>query len=76
MVYYGAACKYTTDFLNQMKVNRQKKSENKQYVLPDNIAKILNISVNTDEYSVERIHNLLKLGKELQGNKTKKIGNT
>jgi len=63
--------KYTTDFLNQMKVNRQKKSENKQYVLRDNIAKILNISVNTDEYSVERIHNLLKLGKELQGNKTK-----
>jgi hypothetical protein len=33
---------------------------------------VLNISVNTDEYSVERIHNLLKLYRGLIGDETKK----
>jgi predicted restriction endonuclease len=56
---------YTTDSLKQMKANHQKKYKNMPYVPPDEIVKILNISVNTDEYSVERIHNLLKLYKEL-----------
>jgi hypothetical protein len=63
---------YTTNILKQMKANHQEKYKNMLYVPPDEIVRILNISVNTDEYSVERIHNLLKLYRELTGDETKK----
>lgn len=64
---------YTTDNLKKMKYENEMKNKNKEYHVPDDILRIVNVSINNDKYSLQRTHNLLRLCKALSGNETKKL---
>lgn len=65
---------YTVKYLKQMKFEHEKSvKDEEQYYIPENVLKIVSVSINTDEYSIERIHNLLKLYKTIEGSETKKL---
>jgi hypothetical protein len=66
---------YTKDSLKKMKTSHENKNKTSTYNAPFDILKILNISVNRDEYSLERIHNLLRIYHKLEGDETKKLWN-
>ena len=64
---------YTTGYLTKMKTDHENKNKINPYNIPSDILKVINVSVNNDEYSLERIYNLLKIYKKLQGIETKKL---
>ena len=63
--------KYNVQLLKEIKRNHEDKYRKNPYNVPDQILKIMRVSVNYDEYSLERIHNLLKIFKKLQQEQTK-----
>jgi hypothetical protein len=65
--------KYTVEYLKELKRIHEHKYQNKPYNLPDDILEIVNVSVNYDKYSLERVHNLLKIYGNLEGNESKKL---
>jgi hypothetical protein len=64
---------YTTDNLKKMKHRHELKNKNGGYHIPDDILKIVNVSINNDNYSLQRTHNLLQLYKGLSSNETKRL---
>jgi len=65
--------KYTTDQLTKMKTEHESKNNINNYEIPPNALKLTNVSLNRDEFSLERIYNLLKIYKKLDGTETKKL---
>ena len=65
--------KYTTDYITKMKSEHESKNNTNRYEIPPNALKVINVSVNRDEYSLGRIYNLLKISKKLHGTETKKL---
>jgi hypothetical protein len=65
--------KYPVQDLKNFKKIREQKYQNNQYIVPDDILTIVKVSVNYDEYSFERVHNLLKVYGSLESNETKKL---
>jgi hypothetical protein len=61
---------YTVSFLKKMKYNHENKYKNNKYNISPNVLEIVKVSVNTDEYSLERIHNYLNLSKKLKNRET------
>jgi hypothetical protein len=53
-----------------MKSRHENKYKNNIYEIPPKILDIVKVSVNTDEYSLERAHNYLNLSKALKNNET------
>jgi hypothetical protein len=68
--------KYPAEYLKNLKKIHEQKYQNNPYNVPDDILKIVNVSVNYDEYSFQRVHNLLKVYGTLEGNETKKLCST
>ncbi len=64
---------YSVSYLKEMKSQHENKYKNNIYEIPSKILDIVKFSVNTDEYSLERAHNYLKLSKALKNSETIKL---
>lgn len=64
---------YSASYLKEMKSQHENKYKNNNYEIPSKILDIVKVSVNTDEYSLERSHNYLNLSKALKNNETIKL---
>lgn len=64
---------YSVSYLKEMKSQHENKYKNNNYEIPSKILDIVKVSVNTDEYSLERAHNYLNLSKALKNNETIKL---
>lgn len=65
--------RYPVPLLKKMKTTHENKYRKNPYNMPDQLLNILKVAVNYDEYSLERIHNLLKIFKKLRNEQTKKL---
>jgi hypothetical protein len=64
---------YSVSYLKEMKSRHENKYKNNIYEIPPKILDIVKVSVNTDEYSLERAHNYLNLSKALKNSETIKL---
>ena len=56
-----------------MKNEYENKHKGDSYTISNKVLQIMKVSLNTDEYSVERVYNFLNLSKALKNNKTKEL---
>ena len=52
---------YPVDVLKDIKEHYENTNKEKLYNIPDDVLKILNVAVNYDEYSIERLYNFFQL---------------
>lgn len=52
---------YPINILKNIKGDYENINKSKIYDIPDDVLTILNVAVNYDEYSIERLHNFFKL---------------
>lgn len=53
--------KFNIEYLKKMKIEHEQTQKNKGYVVPDNIIKILKVSINEDEFILDVVSNFIKL---------------
>lgn len=61
---------YTVSYLRDIKYLHEKKYKNDAYNIPSKVLEIIKVSLNTDEYSLERVYNYLNLSKALKNKET------
>ena len=53
--------KFNIEYLKKMKIEHEQTQKNKKYVVPDDIIKILKVSINEDEFQLDVVSNFIKL---------------
>ena len=67
---------FTVQKLRQIKSEHRNKLPGNEYNLPNNLLKVIKVSLNIDEFSIQRIHNLLKIFNMLKGKETIDLWNS